>query len=370
MRYRTINRTRFRKYQILTLFAIILLLPGISYSQSNTEKTPIGRVIFEASGGYSMLNGYYEEKLESSPTFFLKASTDMMISPFFIQGIFSYASYGFKESSGSYISRFSLFLGPALRLGIYGPLFLTGGLYITESIFNLKASHLYYTDRTYKTGFAASAGLSFSITGEIIVDAGVLAAQSQLSGEPFRDINYYAGAGYSFNFYPPAYKKKFQETRKALSELEKVEGLYNSGVLSYNEGKMDEAGKYFKKVVDLKAGFRDTDEYIKTISEIKRDMETADKLSREGKKVRAIPLLSKWEKQVPAARRRLNILRGELAGEARELLTRGVRAFDKKEYRKSVRLLSRVLLIDPENKKARLYIDRARRYLDTIEKFR
>jgi tetratricopeptide (TPR) repeat protein len=369
MRYRTINRIRPGKYIIAPLCAILLLLPGISNSQSETEKTPIRQIIVEASGGYSLLNGYYEQKLESSPAFVLKASTDI-VSPFFIQGIFSYSAYSFKESSSSYISRYSFFLGPALRFGVYGPLFLTGGFYITESIFNLKASHLYYTDRTYKTGFAASAGLSCSFTREVIASAGILVAQSQLSGEPFRDINFSLGAGYSFNFYPPAYKKKFHETRKALTELEKLEGLYNSGVLSYNEGDIDEAGKYFRKVVDLKAGFRDTAEYINTISEIKRDLKMADKFSGEGKKIRAIPLLSKWEKQVPDAKKKLGNLRRELAGEALKLVARGIRAFDKKEYRKSIRLLSRVLLIDPENKKARLYLNRARRYLDTIEKFR
>ncbi len=369
MRDRKTDRIRFKKYIFLYISAILLTSGDLSYSLPETEKTPLRRIIVEATGGYSLLNGYYDQKLDSSPAFLLKTSTDIY-SPLFIQGMFSYSSYSFRESSGSYIGRYSLYLGPVLRYGIYGHFLLTGGLYITESIFTLRASRLYRTERTYKTGFAASAGLAFSFTPEIIAEAGVLVSQSRVSGEPFRDINFTLGAGYSFNFYPTVYKKKFQETRKALTELEKLEGLYNSGVLSYNEGDIDQAGKYFKKIVDLKTGFRDTAEYIKIIGEIKKDLETADKFSEEGNAIRAIPLLSKWEKQVPAAKEKLEKLRRDLADEALKLETMGIRAFDKKEYRKSIRLLSRVLLIDPENKKARLYLNRARRYLDTIEKFR
>jgi tetratricopeptide (TPR) repeat protein len=369
MRYRKINRFWSGIYIVYSIIAILFIAENPSYSLPETEKTTIGQIIVEASGGYSLLNGFYENKLESSPAFFLKTSKDI-IYPFFIQGIFSYSSYNFKESSGSYISRYSFYLGPVVRYGIYGPLLFTGGLYVTESLFTIKASHLYYTDRTYKTGFAASAGIVYSLTREIIAEAGVLLAQTELSGEPFRDINYFGSIGYSFNFYSSAYRKKFQETRKALSEIEKIEGLYNSGVLSYNEGNINEAEIYFKKILDLKDEYRDTAEYINTIGEIKRDMETANKLSKEKKKVQAIPFLSKWEKQVPAAKEKLEKLRRELAPEALKLETGGIQAFDKKNYRESIRLLSRVLLIDPENKKARLYLNRARRYLDTIEKFR
>lgn len=369
MRYRARDRIQFMKSIFLNISAILFLFPNLSYPLPEKDVTPIRQIIVEVSGGYSVLNGYYEEKLQSSSSFTMKASLDML-SPFFIQGIFSYSSYSFSESSGSYVSRYSFYLGPVLKYGIYGPFLLTGGFYVTENIFNIKANHLYYTDRTYKTGIAASAGFGFSFTREIIAEAGVLVSQSQLSGEQFRDMTYYCGLGYSFNYYPPAFKKKFQETRKVLTELEKLEGLYNSGVLSYNEGDIDEADKYFKKVVDLKAEFRDTAEYIKTIGEIKRDMKMADKLTGEEKKIQAIPLLSKWEKQVPAAKKKLEKLRRGLAHEALNLEERGVQAFNNKEYRKSIRLLSRVLLIDPENNKARLYINRARRYLDTIKKFR
>ncbi len=369
MKQRRADRTGFKRYIFLLLFAVLIFSEKNAHPSSENEKTPIRRIIVEAAGGYSRLNSYYEKKLDPSPAFILKTTTDI-VAPFYIQGLFSYSSYGFKESSGSYIGSYSLYLGPVVRYSLYGSLLLTGGLYLSESIFTIKASHLMYTDRTYKTGFAASGGVSYSFTREIIGEAGVLISQSQLSGETFRTVNVYAGAGYSFNFYPPAFEKKYRETRKALTELEQLEGLYNSGVLSYNEGNIDEAEDYFKKVVDLKENYRDTGEYIKTIGEIKRDMETADKLSSEEKQVQAIPLLSKWEKQVPAAREKLEKLRKDLAAEAEELEARGIREFDRKNYRGSIRLLSRVLLIDPKNTKARLYLNRARRYLNTIEKFR
>jgi tetratricopeptide (TPR) repeat protein len=70
------------------------------------------------------------------------------------------------------------------------------------------------------------------------------------------------------------------------------------------------------------------------------------------------------------AKRHLKTLRGRLSGSSGALIEAGRRAYREEDLQTALELWSKVLLIDPDNQRARAYADRAQRQLQNLERLR
>jgi tetratricopeptide (TPR) repeat protein len=70
------------------------------------------------------------------------------------------------------------------------------------------------------------------------------------------------------------------------------------------------------------------------------------------------------------ARRHLAAMRGRLAGSVDALIEAGRNAYREEDLQTALELWSRAVLVDPENERARAYVDRARLQLQNLERLR
>jgi tetratricopeptide (TPR) repeat protein len=166
-------------------------------------------------------------------------------------------------------------------------------------------------------------------------------------------------------------------------------------------GNLEAAKKRFHSVLELAPDNESAQGYISYISTIQRERQAAsarsatfssregfasdDEIRAEGfyqnalaaerrgdlyDAIRQDQRALKANARHAGAKRHLKTLRRRLSGSSGALIEAGRRAYREEDLQTALELWSRVLLIDPDNQRARAYSDRAQRQLQNLERLR
>ena len=333
----------------------------VSAVSSRVESSPVRYPIIGLHGGYNYVGGYFEENLTDGFNLglfcvpwmwnFLMIDTDLT---------WSYISV--QSSPDSYLMSLALTAGPLFRYSPVKRLDLFGGIIMRGSYLYFHGENSGVTAEAFKVGFGVAAGFFLNIYNGIDLRFTYRFTENDLSSRTFMSHELLAGVSYAFSVKGPA-------VSDPQLFYEKVKARYARARELYLEGRFADALAAFKKVRELDSEHREALEYINRIAASLDFYEKAVTLKDKGDLFGAITMLQQTDARMEKAQNELASLRKKLKGRIHKLEAEMIRLYNSKKYLASIRRGEKILLVDPKNKKAGLYIMRARRRYNALRKF-
>ena len=312
--------------------------------------------------GYSHISGYYENKLQGG------ASAGIYIIPYIWKYLMvecdsGFAYYPLKGSSSSSLMAYSLGVGPFFYYPVHERVSLYLGTLVKGMLFHVKTAETGKEDVSLKFGFSLSAGLMFPVAKGIEIRAGYVFSENDLTRNLFMSHDVFAGVAYAFS--PSAAR----ETLEQESESEAVE-LYKQAVGHYNAGDFDQALSLFRRVLEREHDYPGVADYVTAIESAKARYDRAMEYKKSGDLLQALKLLREIDQPMSSVRAEREKIAGELSGKVLLLEQKGIDQYNNKNYGGALETFQNILIIDPENTRARLYLPRARKRYDAYQKLK
>lgn len=204
----------------------------------------------------------------------------------------------------------------------------------------------------------AGAGLALAPS---YFDTGVQTAQiveKVLSGTSPYDIAYQRPRSFGVYLSLPVFDQLKITLPNDLKFKEKVTTLLNDGQELQKEGKSGEALKKFREALKYDKSNATARYFVNSIT-AHDNYQAANARLKKGNRMGALPLLVAAAPFLPDARSRLHSLRQELHGSVGGIFQQGVTHFKRKNYRQCIASMNMVLMIDPGNRQAEIYKEKA-----------
>lgn len=350
---------------ILSFLAIFVIIPGIADSKEPIKSVP-GDIILGIGAGYSIIQGHYAGSLKDSYRVggSLLYGNSIIVRYLMGELDITYARYPMKQSRSSFLESVSISAGPVA----YYPAAPWLQPYIGASA---RGSYLHlYTDKTgrnvksIKPGFMAKAGFFFPVGSGFRLRLGFDYTMEFLSGKALHGLTLTGGLAYNFN-----------PVEKAVGMLPvgpegSIDWYLSRADKALNAGDTEKAKDYLSKVISLDRNNAAAQEKIAAIRKAESDYARAVKLSGEKRYYEALPYLDEAGACLGAARVEEEKIRKLLSGEIGTLEKEGVRLYESGDYRGCVVVMKRLLLINPKNRTGLIYLPRAQKRQEALEKLR
>jgi len=333
----------------------------VSAVPARVESSPIRYPIIGIHGGYNYIGGYFKENLTDGVALGLFC-VPWMWSFMMIDTDLTWSSINVESSPDSYFMSLAFTAGPLFRYSPVERLDLFGGIIVRGSYLYFHGENSGTTAQAFKVGFGVAAGFFMNIYKGIDLRFTYRFTENDLSTRAFMSHELLAGVSYAFSVKGPA-----------VSDPQlfygKVKARYARARELYMEGRFSDALKSFKKVRELDREHKEALEYINLITVSLDFYEKAVKLKDKGDLLGAITMLKQTDARMEMAQRELASLRKKLQGRIKKLEAEMIKLYNGKKYLATIRQGEKILLIDPKNRKAGLYIQRARRRYNALRKF-
>ncbi len=351
---------------ILSALTVLLLAIGFCPEARADVSGVYEGWMFEASFGYGPVFGYYDAYLSPGMSAGIGALRPVTLFgvPLIMEGEFLFSRYPMRESSASTLDVYSLRGGLLYLRYLYRFFNPYAGVLYQESLVHFSADRTGGSDTALKPGAVIKAGFiscfSYGFGSRIGVEYGIMPisdrAFSALSFTAAATFNYAAFAGGSAGGPHTVYGnigKLMQQARVDLRER-------NAAA----------AKDSLRKVLSLDSGHVEAKEGLKRIEDAEKYYERALGLAAKNQHYDAIMLFEQSSPVIIESERELARIRGLLARELPSLERSGVALYEKNEYRQCIAVMRKILLVDPENRTAKIYLPRAERRLQAIERLK
>jgi hypothetical protein len=357
---------------IALLFIIVMGLDLPGFAQNRKAST--GDIILGAGAGYTRYEGYYRGRFGG--TYIVGASllygnTDIVK---YLLGEFdiNYARYPVKDSPGSYMHAVSVNLGPVFSYPVVPHFHIYTGLSAEGTYLNLHTSvtslHSPLTDKNLKTlkpGLMARAGFFFPIRRGFRMRLGAEYSLLYLSGKPLQGLRFTGGLLYNFNI-----EERAGDAVAMEDPAVRIEWYLALAEKALRKGDAEGAVAHYQKMLALDRNNREAQEKLNEIKKASADYTLARRLAGENRYYEALPLLESAGKILAPAREEQEKIRKQLAGEAAALEKKGIALYEKGDYRGCITIMNRLLLIDPNNRTGLIYLPRAVKRHEALERLR
>ncbi len=337
--------------------------------QSRGEETGSPSMHLGIGAGYSSVKGHYNSELEDSS--YLSLSVIPIASRYLCaEADITYSAYELSESQGSSLYSVGLNAGPLLTVTVFGAFTLYAGALARGNYLYLRAHNLDIEENALKPGFSLRGGVFFPLPHGLRLRAGVDYSGVWLSGEPMMSLSAFGGITYNIFHISSGERTRRSEVKETLERYSNIERYYAEGVKGFNEGELKSAKESFTRVLELKGDHIDARGYLERINESEGDYSRALEQIDKKNYYAAIPLLARAEKNMKDARRSLADLRAKLTPLVPDFERRGIQAYDRNNYDMCIDLMGKVQLIDPGNRTAQIYLPRAAKRREALEKLK
>ncbi len=324
------------------------------------------RIMLGFKGGYSQLAGYYADQMRGAAMLGVSA-IPYSFRFILLEADFAYGSHALKESGRSYLSVSTIGAGPLAYYSVFRFLELYAGVSFTFTFFHLKASALNREENAANPGFMVKAGIFIPLKWGVGARVGFEYLHTYISGRPFLALNYYAGVTYNFGhlLFPDR-----EDRDDSARTLVRIDSLYRKGLDEMDRGDLGSARDAFREVLSLDSGHRESKRLFDLINEKEEVYRNAGEFLDQKQYYRAIPLLEDAGTLLPEANSRLADVRGMLSAEVPAMEKEGIDAYEKKDYEKCITVMQRLKLINPGNGVMRIYLPRALRRYEALQKLK
>ncbi len=371
----TIQRPACRQQVVPLLFlqisicVLFLFISKCTYAGNNNAGPviPDDRVTIGLFGGYSSIPGYYSGKLNSSIAYgmyitfplnrYVMADTRLALS-----------SHEFTSSNDSFLYSYEMTLAPLLYYDVHENFRFFAGAGLDLRYLRVNAVLTGQEVNTFKPGYVLTAGSYVKITHRLSLRVDAVYSQVWLSREPLLNNSFNMGVSYTLAAGEPGEYR--EEARKEMrSSLDRARENYRKGIKELKNRKAGKAKEYFQKALSLDPDLDEAVEKLEEIREAENAYDEAVALLARDRYYTAIPYLIHASAYMEKAGKKLENTRNMLKDRIDTLEKNGIEAFNKRNYEACISIMQKILLIDPENQVARVYLSRAKKHLRTMEKF-
>lgn len=349
---------------------LILCVAMFQAGHSLTYAMKKGDTIAGFKGGYSLVQGHYDGRVRSAGYYGL--SVIALLRTFLMgEAELTFARYPLVGSEGSYLRCSSVSAGPLFTYKILPFLQPYAGVSAVASYLYLNAERQDIQADTYKLGFAFKTGVFIPLAWGLMTRMGVEYTQVPLSGEYFTCYNIFLGVSFNYHSYVRSENIFIETSDDSVAFLRKIDRLYTEGVEEFERGRYEQAKVRFTRVISLRDDYKDTRSYLARIERAEKLYADAVALLSEKKYFQAIPLLesaSRMEK----ARDELKRVRLQLSrsGLIEQLEKQGIQLYEERNYTACIETMRRIRLIDPDNKVVSVYLPRALKRNEVLQKLK
>lgn len=353
----------------ISISVLFISIPDYTYARTGTVEPviPDDRITIGLFGGYSNILGYYSDKLDASVGYgiyitfplnrYIMADTRITLS-----------SHEFTSSNDSFLYSYEMTLAPLFYYDVHKNFRLFGGAGLDLRYLRVNAVLTGQEENTYKPGFVLTAGSYIKLSHRLSLRLDTVYSQVWLSGESLLNNSFNIGVSYTLAAGEPGEYR--EEARKEMrSSLDRARENYLKGMEELENRNAGKAKEYFQVALTLNPELNEASVKLEEIKEAESAYEEAVKLLARDRYYTAIPYLIHGSAYMENAKVKLEKTRKMLKGRIDELERIGIQAFNKRNYETCISIMQKILLIDPENQVARVYLSRARKHLRTMEKF-
>ena len=334
---------------------------------AQTQKASNSDIILGAKAGYSMFEGYYKSRVMGS---YHVGTSVMYGNPAmvkFLMGEFeiTYGRYPLKESRKSYLQTVSANAGPVFYYQIASHLQVYAGVSAHGSYMHLHTNLTDKNEKTFKPGLLARAGFFFPVLEGFRIRAGAEYTLVYLSGKPLHGLNFIGGLSYNFN--PD---EKSGEIGSISDPAFRIEWYLSRAEIAIQKGDIVDARDNYNKILEMDRTNREAREQLDRIKKAEADFTRAVKLIDDKRFYDSLPLLDDAGKYMASAREEQVKIRKQLAGEVPALEKKGIELYEKGDYRGCIAVMKQLLLLDPKNRVGTIYLPRALKRQEALERLR
>lgn len=317
----------------------------------------------ELSPGYTMPIGDWANELKPGFGFSLGYSfpTSFLNNQVFVIQELSYSRWAFASNDNSTANIYSYSLLPAIHFPysfttgkIVAPFFAVGGQFSDLNLIEEKVSK---NDHYFGIFLKARTGIFLDLTSNLRIKL-----QAEISSYPYisHKLNYTSiSLGLGYRFTAPA---EIQNPN-----AKKIITLHNDAAIAE---KTKDWIKLHELVTEILALDPRDNQALYYQLEIQDEgiYQTALQTMQTKGELQAIPLLEKIAQRYQPAQQQLIYIRNKLKDKIPEWRKAGVQAYENLNYQLCIQLMKQILLVDPEEKTAKIYLPRAEKRLQALEK--
>lgn len=321
---------------------------------------------FGVGGGYEIPFGSFSGQIKNGAgaAFFVDYGLGAFFPGLLGEFEFQYTGWELKNSSESRFRNYGLKLGAVYYYNLNRFFQPYGGLYFKESILNLDAKRLEKKETTFKSGSSIKAGFMSHLDYGLGLRAGMEYSGMSLSNRFFHSMNFNLAITFNYNYLGIP-----EGQTAAVKVLDNSDDYYFKGERAFEKGNIALAIEMHEKALDIDKKHLLASRALKKIEELCSLNKKAEKYYDEERYFEALFVFDEISQEFPEAKKKSLEIRNILKVKIPFWVQEGINAYEKKNYSKCIILMKRILLVDPTNAVARIYLPRAKKRKQALEKF-
>ena len=347
--------------------AVLVLLLLLRSPVSGAAPPGVQGLTISAGAGYGTVAGYYGPYFSHGYSVSLGCYYPAVFIHDYVlgEGELRGSRFFFDAGGGSHLEAISMRVGAVVYYPVHRLLYPYGGVMAQESMLRFNAERLGESDHSFKPGAVIKAGFFSWITRHAGTRIGVEYEAMPLSRKVFSAVTVSVSALYRVNGVSGA-----QQGRDVRTLYREVNALYLNGVRAMNAREHLKAKQSFEELLRMDGDHDLARKNLQKIYQSEKFFDEAGSLERDRHYYDAIKKYSAASEYIGGADERLGALRSMLIGNVPGMERKGIRAYEKKKYGECISLMKKILLIDPGNSTAVLYLPRAERRKQAIERLK
>lgn len=342
---------------VLSITVLLLLFKVYAYSD---EYSRYRGITYLLTGGISSPTGYYSDYFKKGGAAGLNAfyQHNFFSTPLYYKGGLSYSIYELKTGD-SYLHQLDFSAGAFTSYKLHPLIEPFFGADIMGTYSRLNTKNTKESENSYKPGISFNIGnMTYLSTGLglfLILDYKI----TEISGKRFSPLS--IKAGLTFN------NKDLVRDMNRDSETEIKFQLFQRAQTEFRNRNFEEAKKLFNQVYKMENKYPGIDYSLQRIKEIEEDKTKADNYIDQKNYIQAIPHLQFCAPYIKSCETDLVKYRKELSAEIDAWERDGISQYETGKYKDCINIMEKILLIDPPNRTAAIYLPRAIKRQKAIE---
>lgn len=333
---------------ILTLFFFTLPITS-AHSAEDYYKG----ITLSVYAGPSYISGFYDDYLKQGFTSGASAFYNLpfLNSNTYFLGGYSYSSYEMQRNSKSVLQQNDIYTGGMFSVPLFSYVFINAGFTIRGIYSMLDTYNTGRRETTLKPGYSAFAGGMAYLGRGVGLFINAEYRVTEISSEKFETAAFKGGLTYNFRDYRADIESRLNADKKI--------ALFDRGINEFRKKNFNEAKNLFSDLYRMDSRYPGLDYYLQRVEEIEGNYKKAELYLSQKNSLKAIPYLDSCSPyikdcELKLLQQRKNLMPGIAAWE-RE----GIRLYDNRQYKECINMMEKILLVDPENKNANIYLPRA-----------
>ncbi len=365
----------FRKH---TFFLSLLILISFSRVPVHAVENRLfypGSPVFGITGGYTHVTGYYASYFNNGSYYGINAAFPLSVlnGRLLADGDAMYEKFLMNHNDDFNLTLYSFRAGPLLFYPMFNSLYPFIAAYAQYSNIYFITRNSGVKDQSRKGGYALKAGTISPLYGGFGLRLGAEYKALSLSGQWFGQFLFTGSLVFSFKGYILREEHGRSSNGGVREKSDKgnvIEDLLFHGLKLFNDNRVLESREPFSKALALDRGNREAEKYLAFIADYERRLKTAEDFMEKGNFYEAIPILVGLRPYLRKADDLLRQARGKLLHEMPGMEKRGIDAYENRDYDLSIQYMEKLLLIDPDNNTAKIYLPRSRNRKEALDKLK